>query len=138
MESFQYTSLPSNGIINVQRGGTLAVAPNAIGYTIPFIEAQTEFSSVAIANTTTSPVSVAMTVRNYVGTTLGTYTISLPPRQQTAFLLSQYPVTSGKAGTIAFETPSAGQIAVLGLDFNKVNDAFTSVLALPLTVATGD
>lgn len=135
-ESFQYTSLPDaahNGVINVQEGGAPVVSVLTPGYLMPFVEAQGESMAVAIANITTSPISVTVTIRNYLGTVKGTHNITLTAQQHTAFLLgAEYPETIGVAGTIEFSTPAAGQFSVMGLSYNSTH-AFTSVLSTPLS-----
>ena len=49
----------------------------------------------------------------------GTDTINLVVRAHASFMLFQkYPITVGKRGTIEFDRPSTGQIAVIGLRAN--------------------
>jgi hypothetical protein len=135
LERFDYTSLPSNGIVNLQRGGTFPqFSATATGYMLPFLEAGGDFTAIAIANVTNSTINVTVTIRNFLGTTKGTHTLTLAPQQHTAFLLSQeYPETAGAAGTIEFYAGGINQIAVMGLSFNGINDAFTSELSIPTT-----
>jgi hypothetical protein len=135
LESFDYTSLPTNGIVNLQRGGALPqYNATATGYMLPFDEVGKDYTAIAIANVTDSTINVAITTRNYLGATKATHTLSLTPQQHTAFLLaSSYPETEGVLGTIEFYTGTPNQIAVMGLSFNGTNDAFTSELAIPTT-----
>lgn len=135
LESLDYTSLPANGIINLQRGGTLPqYNATATGYMLPFNEAEGNFTAIAIANVTNSAISVTITTRNYLGATKGTHTLPLGPQEHTQFLLgSTYTETAGVLGTVEFYTGSPNQIAVMGLSFNGTNDAFTSELAIPTT-----
>ncbi len=51
-------------------------------------------------------------------------------------LADQFPVTANKRGTIEFDTPSPGQISVLGLRFTPPNNALTTIPALA-NVGTG-
>jgi hypothetical protein len=45
-------------------------------------------------------------------------------------LAAQFPITANKRGTIEFDTPSPGQISVLGLRFTPPNNALTTIPAL--------
>ena len=137
LESFDYTSLPTNGIVNLQRGGALPqYSATATGYMLPFDEAEGDFTAIAIANVTDSTINVAVTTRNYLGATKATHTLTLTPQQHTSFVLSKkYTETEGVLGTVEFYTGSPNQIAVMGLSFNGINDAFTSELAIPTTAA---
>jgi hypothetical protein len=137
LERFDYTSLPSNGIVNLQRGGTYPqISATATGYMLPFNEAEGDFTAIAIANVTNSTINVTVTTRNYLGTTKGTHTLTLTPQQHTQFLLkNEYAETAGVLGTVEFYTGGINQIAVMGLSFNGINDAFTSELSIPTTAA---
>lgn len=135
LETFDYTSLPSNGIVNLQRGG--AIPQNnatATGYMLPFNEFGKDFIAIAIANVTNSTINVTVTTRNFLGTTKATHQLQLNPQQHESFVLDQkYPETVGVLGSIEFYTGSPNQIAVMGLSFNGTNDAFTSELSIPTT-----
>jgi hypothetical protein len=101
---------------------------------LPFVEAEGDYTAIAIANVTSSTINVAVTTRNYLGTTKGIHTLTLAPQEHTSFLLSkQYPETAGAAGTVEFYAGGVNQIAVMGLSFNGTNDAFTSELSIPTT-----
>ena len=60
--------------------------------------------------------------------------ISLSGNGHTAFVLSDlmtgFPITANKRGTIEFDTPAGGQISVLGLRFSPPNSALTTIPAL--------
>ncbi len=51
-------------------------------------------------------------------------------------MATQFPITANKRGTIEFDSPSAGQISVLGLRFTPPNNALTTIPALA-NVGTG-
>ncbi|MGZ5545315.1 MAG: hypothetical protein ACXWIU_11620, partial [Limisphaerales bacterium] len=61
-------------------------------------------------------------------------TMSLAGNGHTSFLLSDpvqgFPVTSGKRGTIEFDTPAGGQISVMAIRFTPLDNHFTSIPAL--------
>ena len=103
-------------------------------YVLAYDNANRYFSGVALANTTSAPVQIAITVRDgATGSVLGTHTLTLPAQGHKAFLLSDaalgYPETANGVGTIEYATPAVNQISVLGLRFNA-NAAFTSTPAL--------
>jgi hypothetical protein len=83
-------------------------------------------TSVALANASTEPATVTVTVRDGSGTVIGTAEIELEPHGHTAFELpSDLPATAGRRGTVEFQAPASGQISVLGLRFSS--GAFTTV-----------
>ena len=135
-EIFEYTSLPDsahNGVINVQEGGSPVVNVLAPAYLMPFVQAAGSSMAVAIANITTNTITVTVTIRNYLGRTKGTHSITLTPQEHTAFLLgAEFPETAGVAGSIEFSNPTAGQFSVMGLSYNSTH-AFTSVLSTPVS-----
>jgi hypothetical protein len=137
LERFDYTSLPDpkSGIVNLQRGGTFPqFSATATGYMLPFNEAEGDFTAIAIANVTSSTINVTVTTRNFLGTTKGTHTLTLAPQEHQQFLLaSKYTETAGVLGTVEFYAGGINQIAVMGLSFNGINDAFTSELSIPTT-----
>jgi hypothetical protein len=135
LERFDYTSPPANGIVNLQRGGTYPqISATATGYMLPFNEAEGDFTAIAIANVTNSAINVNVTTRNFLGTTKATHTLTLAPQEHRQFLLkSEYAETAGVLGTVEFYAGGVNQIAVMGLSFNGINDAFTSELSIPTT-----
>ncbi len=73
-------------------------------------------TGLALANVSTQAASVFVTLRSDTGAVLGTTTINLPAHGHTSFLLSPaYAATTGKRGTVQFDTPAGGSISVLGL-----------------------
>ena len=88
----------------------------------------TAFSAV---NPTSATVTVAVTLWDQSGNTIGSSTIPLPPNSKTAAALSSLTGLSGmagKRGSAQFKV-TAGNVAVLGLRFNGL--AFTSVPTSP-------
>jgi hypothetical protein len=135
LETFDYTSLPLSGIVNLQRGGAIPqLNATATGYMLAFNEVGKDYVAIAIANLTNNTISVNVTTRNFLGTTKATHTLTLTAQQHRAFLVSQeYPETEGVLGTIEFYAGSPNQIAVMGLSFNGTNYAFTSNMSIPTT-----
>jgi hypothetical protein len=100
--------------------GQEAVSPlesrNAASYILPFDNTGGLTTGLAMANVASTPAAIPVIIRDDTGTTIGSATVSLPGYGHTAFMLaSQYSVIQGKRGTVEFDTPSAGQISVLGL-----------------------
>ena len=63
---------------------------------------------------------VPFLIRDDSGKLLQSTTINLPAHGHTSFLLpGEYKVTNGKRGTVEFDTPSGGQIGVVGLRANN-------------------
>jgi len=62
---------------------------------------------------------VPVTVLDDTGAMLTTGTIPLAANGHTSFMLTDstlgFPVTTGKRGTVEFQTPSGGQISALGI-----------------------
>jgi hypothetical protein len=129
--------------LNTSTGTQEAVVPpetrNASVYYVPFDNTGGYYYGVALSNTTTAQVDVAVTIRDAAtGNVTATDTISLPSSGHAAFVLTErYPGTANAAGTLQFASPNAGELTVLGLRFNP-NHAFTSVPPLVLsTVPAG-
>jgi hypothetical protein len=87
-------------------------------------------TGVALANVATQSASVGVVIRDDAGTVLLTTSIVLPAQGHVSFnLVTNYPVTALHRGTVEFDTPSNGQISVLGLRFNPTG-AFSSIPAM--------
>jgi hypothetical protein len=107
-----------------------AVAPlaNSTSTTSTLVWDDTDSTtSVAIANPSTVPVNVSITVWNASGSVVGTSSVALAAGAKTAFVLRNLPGLSGVAGNrgSAQFTVSSGSLAVLGLRFRGA--AFTSI-----------
>jgi hypothetical protein len=73
-------------------------------------------TGLALANVSSQPAAVPVTIRDDTGATLGTATINLPAQGHTSFMLpSSYAFANGKRGTVEFDTPAGTQISALGL-----------------------
>ena len=84
-------------------------------------------TAVAIVNPSSTAATVAVTLWDENGNTIGTSSVALPPNSKTAAALRSLPGLSGmvgKRGSAQF-TVSAGSVAVLGLRFDGL--AFTSI-----------
>jgi hypothetical protein len=84
-------------------------------------------TAVAIVNPSSTATTVAVTLWDQNGNTVGTSSVALPPNSKTAAALRSLPGLSGmvgKRGSAQFSV-SAGSVAVLGLRFDGL--AFTSI-----------
>jgi hypothetical protein len=82
---------------------------------------------VAVVNPSAVATTVTVVVRDSVGVTLGTTTVSLAAKGKRALFLRDLPglaSMAGRRGSAEF-TVTAGNVAVLGLRFNGI--AFTSI-----------
>ncbi len=112
---------------------------NASSYLLAFDNTNSLVLGVAVENVSAQSAVIPVIIRNDAGAVISTAgtTISLGGNGHTAFVLStQFPVTANIRGTIEFDTPSGGQISVLGLRFTPPNNALTTIPALA-NVGTG-
>ena len=97
---------------------------------------------VAVENLSAQNAVILVIVRDDAGNVISTQrtSISLGGNGHTSFVLSDlmsgFPETAEKRGTIEFDTPPGGQISVLGLRFTPPNNALTTIPALA-NVGTG-
>jgi len=111
---------------------------NASSYLLPFDNIYGLVLGIALANISAQAVNVQVVIRDDSGAQ-----IAAGPLPQLAAgdhfqfgLATQFPITADKRGTIEFDTPSPGQISVLGIRFTPPNNALTTIPALA-NVGTG-
>lgn len=93
--------------------------PTASAYLLAFDNTGSLATGLAIASIASQPLSVSLSIRDEMGSLLGTDTITLPANGHTSFMLAQtYGVTAGIRGTVEVDSPSGGQITALGLRAN--------------------
>ncbi len=115
---------------------------NASSYLLPFDNSPTGNGNlvlgVALANISAQAVTVQVLIRDDTGTPMApVQPIQLAAGDHFQFgLADQFAVAANKRGTIEFDTPSPGQISVLGLRFTPPNNALTTIPALA-NVGTG-
>ena len=97
----------------------LTPATPAPSYLLAFDNTGGIGTAVAIANVSAQAASIHVVVRDDTGAVVGSGAVSLPGNGQTATFLPTDslfgPMTALKRGTIEFDTPSGGQISVLGI-----------------------
>lgn len=100
---------------------------NAASYLVSFDNTSNFATGVALANIANQPAIIPVIVRDDTGAALQSGVITLPAGGHSAFDISvRLPMTIGRRGTLEFQTPSGGQIGVLGLRFNPTG-AFSTV-----------
>ncbi len=115
---------------SIQDGEVPLETRNSDSYVLSFDNTNGSATGVALANIASQAVTTTITVRDDTGAVLLTNSLDLPAMGHTSFnLTDQYPSTAQRRGTVQFTTPSAGQISVLGLNFN-VTGAFSTIPAL--------
>jgi sugar lactone lactonase YvrE len=104
---------------------------NASGYVVPFDNTNGSATGVALANISAQAVNTAITIRDDTDAVILSDTIMLPAMGHTSYnLTDRYASTTGqRRGTLEFRTPAAGQISVLGLQFNATG-AFSTIPAI--------
>jgi hypothetical protein len=126
--------------------GQEAVVPletrNASSYLLAFDNTGQISTGLAIANLARSAAKVGVIIRGDTGAQIGTGSISLAAQGHNSFLLTDstygFPVTAGVRGTVEFDTPSGGQISVLGLRANAIpNSSGFAVTTIPTLASVG-
>ncbi len=75
-------------------------------------------TGVALANLTTGAATIPVVIRDNTGAQLSSSTVQLSGKSHTAFVLSdRFTNVANLSGTVEFDTPSGGQISVLGIRF---------------------
>jgi len=109
---FSYPSLKWEAVVPLENR-------NASRYVMAFDNTGTIATGLAIANGVGVAALVPVTIRDHTGAILFSGTLPLAANGHTSFMLAgTYPVTVNKRGTIEFQTPSGGQIGVMGLRAN--------------------
>ena len=125
-------------IVTTQEAVVPMETRNASSYLLPFDNTNGLVLGIALANISAQAVTVQVVIRDDTGAPM----TPGPPIQLAAGdhyqfgLATQFPITANKRGTIEFDTPSPGQISVLGLRFTPPNNALTTIPALA-NVGTG-
>jgi hypothetical protein len=122
--------------------GQEAVVPletrDAPSYLLAFDSTGALATGLAIANLATAAAEVNVVIRDDTGGQIGTGSVNVPAQGHNSFMLmdAQYgfPATTGKRGTIEFDTPQNGQISVLGL---RANGAAITTLPVLANIGTG-
>ncbi len=130
-------------IFHLIPGAQEAVVPletrNASSYLLAFDNTAGVVLGVAVENVSSQPAVIPIVIRDDTGTVIGTpgATIFLAGNGHYSFVLSTlYPVTTGKRGTIEFDTPAGGQISVLGIRTTPLGTT-TTLTTIPALANVG-
>ncbi len=103
---------------------------NASSYILAFDNTNGVLTGVAVENISTSAAVIPVILRDDTGAQVGTGSVSLPPSGHTSFVLAtQFPVTANLRGTVELDTPSGGQMGVLGIRYTPLG-TITTIPAL--------
>ncbi len=125
-------------IFHLIPGAQEAVVPletrNASSYLLAFDNTGGVVLGVAVANLSTQPATIQVVIRDNTGIQIAAGPLpALGGGGHTAFDLSDlFPVTADKNGTIEFDTPSGGQISVLGIRTTPLGSTTTITTVPPL------
>jgi len=110
-------------IFRYNQTGQEAVVPletrTASTYVLAFDNTGSIATGLALANVTSQAVNVSVALKDETGSLVRSDTITLAANGHTSFMLAQnYGATVGIRGTVELQTPSGGQISVVGLRSN--------------------
>ena len=130
------------GIFEIQATGQQAIVPlearNAASYILAFDNTNGLQTGLALANVSAAQASVKVVVRDDTGAVVPSKvtTIPLVGNGHASFMLNDtiqgFPELAGMRGTVEFDTPSGGQISVLGLRANG-----KAITTLPVLAQVG-
>jgi sugar lactone lactonase YvrE len=133
------------GIFEIRSTGQQSVVPletrNASSHLLAFDETNGLNTGLALANVSPVAGNVNVVVRDDTGAVIPTKVSSIPldGSGHTSFMLNDptegFPEIEGKRGTVEFDTPTGGQISVLGLRAN--GKAITTLPVLAQVGTTG-
>ena len=138
-------SIDGFAVFQIESSGQQAVVPletrNASAYLLAFDHTNGLKTGFALANVSATADNVKVVVRDDTGAVIPTKiaSISLSGNGHASFMLDDptqgFPEIEGKRGTVEFDTPSGGQISVLGLRAN--GKAITTLPVLAQVGTTG-
>jgi hypothetical protein len=104
---------------------------NASSYLLAFDNTGGVGIGVAVENVSTQAGNVGVIIRDDTGRQIGSGSLPMLANGHMSFILStQFPPTANIRGTVEFDTPSGGQISVLGIRFTQPKNALTTIPAL--------
>jgi YD repeat-containing protein len=122
-------------IFRYNPNGQEAVVPletrTASAYVLAFDNTASTATGIALNSVASLSTNVSVIVRDDTGAQLATDTLTLQANGHLSFTLvkDKYPQTGGVRGTIEFDTPTGGEIGVLGIR-QPVGHTFTTLPAL--------
>jgi hypothetical protein len=104
---------------------------NASSYLLAFDNTGGVGIGVAVENVSAQAGNIGVIIRDDTGMQIGSGSLPMLANGHMSFILStQFAVTANIRGTVEFDTPSGGQISVLGIRFTQPNNALTTIPAL--------
>jgi len=105
---------------------------NASSYLLAFDNTVGVGIGVAVENVSAQAGNVGVIIRDDAGKQIGSgSSLPIAANGHMSFILStQFPSTANIRGTVEFDTPSGGQISVLGIRFTQPKNALTTIPAL--------
>ena len=119
-------------VVSAQEAVVPMETRNASSYLLAFDNTNGLVLGVAVENVSSQNAIIPVVIRDDTGVQISApgATIPLGGNGHTAFVLSDpvqgFPVTANKRGTIEFDTPTGGQISVLGIRFTPLGPATRS------------
>ena len=130
-------------IFHLIPGAQEAVVPmetrNASSYLLAFDNTGGVVLGVAVENISAQSANIGVVIRDETGAIISNGTVvALAGNGHTSFVLSSlYPATSGKRGTIEFDTPAGGHISVLGIRTTPLGSS-TTLTTIPALANVGN
>ena len=117
------TNAAGFAVFTDEQTGQAAVVPletrNASSYLLAFDNTEVVSTGLAIANVAATAANVNVVIRDNKGNQVGTGSVNLPAQGHTSNMLpAMFASTASIRGTVEFDTPTGGQISVLGLRAN--------------------
>jgi hypothetical protein len=128
-------------IFHLIPGAQEAVVPmetrNAGSYLLVFDNTGGVVLGVAVANVSAQAGVVGLVIRNDAGAVIATGSLPMAGDGHTSFVLSTaYPITANIRGTVEFDTPTGGQISVLGIRTTPLGTS-TTLTTIPALANVG-
>ena len=129
-------------IFHLIPGAQEAVVPmetrNASSYLLAFDNTGGVVLGLAVENISAQSANIGVVIRDESGAIISNGTVvALAGNGHTSFVLSTlYPATSGKRGTIEFDTPAGGHISVLGIRTTPLGSS-TTLTTIPALANVG-
>jgi sugar lactone lactonase YvrE len=104
---------------------------NALQFLLPYDNTGGFADGIAITNTGSSSAAVGFIIRDATGATIYSSSITVAALGSTTFVLpTNYGLTANGRGSVEIDSPAAGQISILGIQYNTATGGFSTIPAL--------
>jgi sugar lactone lactonase YvrE len=104
---------------------------NGTQFLVPFDNTGGFAVGLAITNTASTTATLGFVIRDGTGTSVYSSSITVVPMGSSVFVLpTSYGVTANTLGTVEVDAPTAGQISILGIQYNTATGGFSTIPAL--------